>query len=138
MCVFFFIFLKKKCYIFFFFFFQAEDGIRDYKVTGVQTCALPIYERGDEERKALDVVPVGVADEEVQVERRLQRLREAQAELARAGPAVEHDHGAVRPADFRARRVAAVARGAVAGRGDRAASTPEPDVHDASRLPRDV
>src|SRR5256885_9731529 len=23
------------------FFFQAEDGIRDYKVTGVQTCALP-------------------------------------------------------------------------------------------------
>src|SRR5256885_6545459 len=29
----------------FFFFFQAEDGIRDYKVTGVQTCALPIYAR---------------------------------------------------------------------------------------------
>src|ERR1039457_3141893 len=25
------------------FFFQAEDGIRDYTVTGVQTCALPIY-----------------------------------------------------------------------------------------------
>src|ERR1022692_1150581 len=29
-----------------FFFFQAEDGIRDYKVTGVQTCALPISEQG--------------------------------------------------------------------------------------------
>src|SRR3712207_7912630 len=28
--------------IFFFFFFQAEDGIRDIGVTGVQTCALPI------------------------------------------------------------------------------------------------
>src|SRR2546426_8258656 len=28
--------------LYFFFFFQAEDGIRDYKVTGVQTCALPI------------------------------------------------------------------------------------------------
>src|SRR5438309_4699948 len=27
----------------FFFFFQAEDGIRDGTVTGVQTCALPIY-----------------------------------------------------------------------------------------------
>src|SRR5256885_12590456 len=27
------------------FFFQAEDGIRDYKVTGVQTCALPIFVR---------------------------------------------------------------------------------------------
>src|SRR5690606_39482120 len=26
-----------------FFFFQAEDGIRDFHVTGVQTCALPIY-----------------------------------------------------------------------------------------------
>src|SRR5256885_5749600 len=30
--------------IIFFFFFQAEDGIRDYKVTGVQTCALPIFD----------------------------------------------------------------------------------------------
>src|SRR2546425_3148319 len=29
-------------YVFFFFFFQAEDGIRDKLVTGVQTCALPI------------------------------------------------------------------------------------------------
>src|SRR2546430_7891218 len=29
--------------VFFFFFFQAEDGIRDLTVTGVQTCALPIY-----------------------------------------------------------------------------------------------
>src|SRR5207249_5171838 len=29
---------------FVFFFFQAEDGIRDRNVTGVQTCALPIYE----------------------------------------------------------------------------------------------
>src|SRR6266566_35749 len=29
-------------FIVIFFFFQAEDGIRDYKVTGVQTCALPI------------------------------------------------------------------------------------------------
>src|SRR5438034_10423433 len=27
----------------FFFFFQAEDGIRDHCVTGVQTCALPIF-----------------------------------------------------------------------------------------------
>src|SRR5207302_7063623 len=28
-----------------FFFFQAEDGIRDFHVTGVQTCALPISSR---------------------------------------------------------------------------------------------
>src|SRR5205085_3554226 len=31
---------------FFFFFFQAEDGIRDLTVTGVQTCALPIWRGG--------------------------------------------------------------------------------------------
>src|SRR3712207_9357067 len=30
-----------------FFFFQAEDGIRDIGVTGVQTCALPIYDVSD-------------------------------------------------------------------------------------------
>ena len=29
-----------------FFFFQAEDGIRDWSVTGVQTCALPICSNG--------------------------------------------------------------------------------------------
>src|SRR5256885_4803314 len=34
---------SRRCWsVYFFFFFQAEDGIRDYKVTGVQTCALPI------------------------------------------------------------------------------------------------
>src|SRR3712207_7153772 len=31
-------------YFYFFFFFQAEDGIRDIGVTGVQTCALPILD----------------------------------------------------------------------------------------------
>src|SRR2546426_7957035 len=50
--------------LFFFFFFQAEDGIRDYKVTGVQTCALPILDEmrppelgvtlDDEDRMATD------------------------------------------------------------------------------------
>src|SRR2546429_3389003 len=35
------------------FFFQAEDGIRDVAVTGVQTCALPIS----------DVPPAGLEDE---------------------------------------------------------------------------
>src|SRR5256886_11522080 len=32
----------RMCCLLFFFFFQAEDGIRDLTVTGVQTCALPI------------------------------------------------------------------------------------------------
>src|SRR2546426_7135383 len=45
---------------FLFFFFQAEDGIRDYKVTGVQTCALPIYPRLDRVLTMADgSVPVG-------------------------------------------------------------------------------
>src|SRR6266536_4738643 len=36
-----------KIYIILFFFFQAEDGIRDPLVTGVQTCALPILQYAD-------------------------------------------------------------------------------------------
>ena len=43
------------------FFFQAEDGIRDWSVTGVQTCALPIWgvtsSAGPAERKRL---PLGL------------------------------------------------------------------------------
>src|SRR5439155_17298995 len=34
--------LQSSVFFSFFFFFQAEDGIRDGHVTGVQTCALPI------------------------------------------------------------------------------------------------
>src|SRR5690349_16268858 len=37
-------FILPACSLLFFFFFQAEDGIRDLYVTGVQTCALPIFE----------------------------------------------------------------------------------------------
>src|SRR5690606_41884206 len=38
---------------YFVFFFQAEDGIRDFHVTGVQTCALPIYQKLDRPEEAL-------------------------------------------------------------------------------------
>src|SRR2546430_12437170 len=46
----------------FFFFFQAEDGIRDLTVTGVQTCALPIYHvngaaRRDVSHDSADLAP---------------------------------------------------------------------------------
>src|SRR5256885_4024583 len=37
--------VRVQCVARLFFFFQAEDGIRDYKVTGVQTCALPIADQ---------------------------------------------------------------------------------------------
>src|SRR5205823_9427529 len=40
-------------FCFFFFFFQAEDGIRDKLVTGVQTCALPILIAGKSVQHAL-------------------------------------------------------------------------------------
>src|SRR6476620_11760158 len=47
----------------FFFFFQAEDGIRVIGVTGVQTCALPIFERraiaGDRRSYAMHLTPEG-------------------------------------------------------------------------------
>src|SRR2546429_7258917 len=45
------------------FFFQAEDGIRDVAVTGVQTCALPIWRRHgpcpDRDRETVDLVTEG-------------------------------------------------------------------------------
>src|SRR5256885_8426478 len=45
---------------FLFFFFQAEDGIRDYKVTGVQTCALPIcFQRRRGKRRVAEHVDAG-------------------------------------------------------------------------------
>src|SRR5688572_31833376 len=52
----FFFFLFVFLVFFFFFFFQAEDGIRDLTVTGVQTCALPIF--GASLVLALTLVPL--------------------------------------------------------------------------------
>src|SRR6266700_5375019 len=43
--------------ILFFFFFQAEDGIRDFHVTGVQTCALPICVCAARPRRLREPVP---------------------------------------------------------------------------------
>src|SRR5260370_16672480 len=45
-----------------FFFFQAEDGIRDSSVTGVQTCALPISEFLPWVNATLAVVPANPDD----------------------------------------------------------------------------
>src|SRR6266478_8318553 len=59
--------------MFFSFFFQAEDGIRDLTVTGVQTCALPIYRRAGGNRVALEI--------EGDEEHRPQRRRRPRAHL---------------------------------------------------------
>src|SRR5690606_40718276 len=42
-----------------FFFFQAEDGIRDFHVTGVQTCALPIFRKAESgcNHSILNIIP---------------------------------------------------------------------------------
>src|SRR5438552_11266166 len=72
------------CYLFlffFFFFFQAEDGIRDDLVTGVQTCALPIFvdcqvrsaatqwrsRTGQEERNGFGLAPAEITRISVEV-----------------------------------------------------------------------
>src|SRR5256885_8858241 len=47
--------LDTRKYISEFFFFQAEDGIRDYKVTGVQTCALPISPSNREQVRFVEI-----------------------------------------------------------------------------------
>src|SRR5690348_17472022 len=67
----------------FFFFFQAEDGIRDGRVTGVQTCALPILrDRMRTGRKPpRDVVLAFVADEEAGGRLGARHLVENHAEL---------------------------------------------------------
>src|SRR3954468_941364 len=71
----------------YFFFFQAEDGIRDLYVTGVQTCALPILaERwdlrppGSNPCRGVDRYP----------EKRRERFLSA-AELARLGAVLEEE-----------------------------------------------
>ena len=85
-------------------------------------------ERG-EEREALDVVPVGVAQQERRGERPRARAGEGGAERADAGAAVEHEPGAAAGRHLDARRVAAEVRGAGAGRRDGPARAPEADVH---------
>src|SRR2546430_16389354 len=46
----------------FFFFFQAEDGIRDLTVTGVQTCALPICQIAEVSRSRYEVGKANAAE----------------------------------------------------------------------------
>src|SRR5690606_40380494 len=59
-----------------FFFFQAEDGIRDFHVTGVQTCALPICQLLPDSPVAAQVRRFLLsAEESAAVEQRLETAR---------------------------------------------------------------
>src|SRR3712207_2803802 len=51
---------SKDAAVCLFFFFQAEDGIRDIGVTGVQTCALPIYQFRDKSVAQRELVSAGL------------------------------------------------------------------------------
>jgi hypothetical protein len=81
------------------------------------------HERRQEERQSLDVVGVGVADEQVRARRAAARQRDA--ELPRTGAAIEDEERPVVGACLDTRRVPAVASGLRTGRGDRSADPPE-------------
>src|SRR5882762_7143255 len=66
----------------FFFFFQAEDGIRDSSVTGVQTCALPIYPH--QFLRSL-IADLGIPDQTDDLGRMQRRLNEVLIREVRAG-----------------------------------------------------
>src|SRR2546430_4320086 len=59
--LFYFVLFVVSLVLLFFFFFQAEDGIRDLTVTGVQTCALPISSRRRRPRGGVTSPPRGSA-----------------------------------------------------------------------------
>src|SRR6476661_1405460 len=78
----------------FIFFFQAEDGIRDSSVTGVQTCALPIFGRRRVARAAGVERRQRPADDLV---RRVAKDRSGAGVPAQHGAfGIEDEHGAVR------------------------------------------
>src|SRR5688572_31326330 len=64
-----------------FFFFQAEDGIRDLTVTGVQTCALPIYSQTREHSSFLESRRQAARARGVRGRRRVKRSEEHTSEL---------------------------------------------------------
>src|SRR5256884_6694735 len=70
-------------FVIFFFFFQAEDGIRDVAVTGVQTCALPISDRWHTEK----LVRAGVSSANLRGRdsRQLPLIAERMSHRTRAG-----------------------------------------------------
>src|SRR2546430_7724129 len=69
-----------------FFFFQAEDGIRDLTVTGVQTCALPVAFRacGGRERPATDDDHAEALHRHVEGDRKSTRLNSSHSQISYA------------------------------------------------------
>ncbi len=84
---------------------------------------------GEEERKALNVVPMGVADEDVHRRQGRPAGEEVETQGAGAGAAIEEDDGPVVGAHLHAARVAAVERRAPPRSRNGAAGAPEADQH---------
>src|SRR2546426_3023973 len=131
-----------------FFFFQAEDGIRDYKVTGVQTCALPIYAVPEPARDLADLFRERAADlGKARLDRRAAHGR-LDASQALVVPAGRRDRAASYPRQARAdgrlgRARAGVSPRLVGGAGASQAAArlrPHPDrrMRGGARLARAV
>src|SRR5690606_39558773 len=76
--------------IYYYFFFQAEDGIRDFHVTGVQTCALPIYI----EKAIAELEEALKGDDKDAIEAKTEKLAEASGTLAQKLYAEQAEAGA--------------------------------------------
>src|SRR5438128_5857278 len=85
-----------------------------------------------EERETLNVVPMGMADEEVKAERLRLGLQEVMAQIPDAGPAVQDDDRAVIGVDFHACGVPAKFGGLFSRHGDGPAGPPEADEQGSS------
>src|SRR3989449_4865806 len=86
----------------FFFFFQAEDGIRDVAVTGVQTCALPIYgRRADEAGDAAQALEPRPAALDARAHEIVPRLAGRRRQLHRAVHRARRDPAERDPRDDR-------------------------------------
>src|SRR5256885_6384119 len=69
-----------------FFFFQAEDGIRDYKVTGVQTCALPIYPETVDQAKHILIWGSNIITSNIHLWRYILKARSRGAKIVTIDP----------------------------------------------------
>src|SRR2546427_12665323 len=78
-----------RLYFFFFFFLKEEDGIRVLTVTGVQTCALPIYLRGGGGATRVEGGELEATADEMRVAVRESRHHEAAVRTHHAGARAE-------------------------------------------------
>src|SRR5439155_26473943 len=93
---------------------------------------LPDILRGEErrkERKALNVIPMGVTDEEMPMQRAGVGRHQCAPEPVGAGAAIEDHEGAISGAHFHTRGVAAVAQPSRPGRWDGSTGAPEANAH---------